>query len=70
MLRARTFGTRYTYRRISGADRLFLVREVLLGVGVGFIDKVHADCDSAMVSTDEIVGGMKQGYLCDERTPD
>ena len=44
MLRG-TFGTGYAYRRISGADRLFLVREVLPDVGAGFIDKVHVDCD-------------------------
>ena len=46
-----------TYRRISGADRWLLVREVLPGVGIGFIDKVHVDSGSVMMSTEEIAGG-------------
>jgi len=32
------------YRRIGGADRWLLVREVLLDVRVAFVDKRHFDC--------------------------
>jgi len=41
---------------ISSADRWFLVGEVLLGVGIGFVDRRHFDCGSVVMREEEIGG--------------
>ena len=52
----RVFRTGKTYRRACGADRRLLVGEILLGVGISFVDKSHFDCGSVVTREEGIVG--------------